>query len=252
MTDFRLKFQIKALNYPMLINFITIVSLNKEFLIDDNKFEKKFYVNNFVTPPTNPFLDKTGLINADIAISCLETKRVKGKVLISVFPEELFVLDFSADCVKNAYMVGRMNLISLQLLNPLPLHIDLDKHDPPMVDPKKKYFVRPGKSCIFKIFSPYVSNGVAFSYKKPQITYSTSVNPKLYKWNGFDPEGGIFLKDDLIELRLNCNDEVPNPYIGVQFESHMPGKTYEVWCSTSCEQINEINVEKDSLEVFLR
>ena len=75
--QFQLKFNIRVSDHPLMINFMKIISLNKDFLIED-EFEQKYLINRFIIP----LQSKKGSnnLNFDIKIICLETKQIKGKI----------------------------------------------------------------------------------------------------------------------------------------------------------------------------
>ena len=74
------------------------MSLDRHFLVN-NRFETKLFVNKMIVPDASVEGSNSLLVKADLL--CLLDKEVKGKALISLFPEELYVLDFYANCSKN-------------------------------------------------------------------------------------------------------------------------------------------------------
>lgn len=127
---------------------------------------------------------------------CLVTKTAKGKVLISLFPEELYILDFYPKCEKNYDKIHQTFNFKLQVLQPLSSRYDLHHKEPPFIENGKTYTVEPGKSCIFRTVSKVGEKNAIFPYKKPIISHTEmehnqSYLEKFYTYNGIDLDGGL-------------------------------------------------------------
>lgn len=150
-----INFAIKATKNPLMINSITFISLEKEFLIE-NRFEKRLYDNHLVEPDIADSIlgiesfTPQGTIHISVNIQCLVTKHVKGKILVSIFPEELYVIDVKGNCVANQSIINLTRNLDLKILRPLVKNQDIDYTPPMSLDNDKTYFVKPNESCIFK------------------------------------------------------------------------------------------------------
>jgi hypothetical protein len=57
-------------------------------------------------------------LSLDLEIKCLTTSKPKGKVLISIFPENLLVIDFHGTCTKNISILDDSDRLIFRVLMP--------------------------------------------------------------------------------------------------------------------------------------
>lgn len=201
-----------------MINSVTIISSDKNFMVD-HRFESKLFVNKMIIPHSS--IENSDHILVKSNLHCLVDKEVKGKVLISLFPEELYVLDFYAQCVKNELIVRTSFDFSLQVLQPVDTFRNLNWHKPSTAKIGKTYVVKPGKSCIYKVISKKDQQWASFPYYKPKIEYETTPqiqNENLYSYNGIDLDGGIFRHNTAIEINMNCHPGIEKPTFNATFQ----------------------------------
>lgn len=242
-----LDFNIKALRYGIMVNSVTIVSLDRNFLVED-RFEKKFSRNKIIVP--NAKMEDSDTLKIDVPMHCLVTNKVRGKALISIFPEEHYVLDFEIDCIKSEAKINESWNFGLELLQPTPT----TSAEPTCITPGEStaqtFKVRPGNSCIYRVVSKTSSPHEIFPYKKPKIEQKiesniaaawviNSASSLMYSWNGFDLDGGILMHDNAIELNINCNPHESHPTLNVTLEL-FHGESYKLSCSTDCTKRNSI------------
>lgn len=216
------------------------MSLDRHFLVN-NRFETKLFVNKMIVPDASVEGSNSLLVKADLL--CLLDKEVKGKALISLFPEELYVLDFYANCSKNEVLIRQSFDFSLQLLQPLLTFKNLNWHTPQDAQISKTYVVKPGQSCIYKVVSKKDQQYASFPYKKPKIEFETTPsihNENLYSYNGIDIDGGIFRHNTAIEINMNCHPGIEKPTFNATFQFYN-GEFYKISCQTDCSRSNTIN-----------
>jgi hypothetical protein len=156
-----------------MVNSVTIVSLDRNFLVED-RFEKKFSRNKIIVP--NAKMEDSDTLKIDVPMHCLVTNKVRGKALISIFPEEHYVLDFEIDCIKSEAKINESWNFGLELLQPTPT----TSAEPTCITPGEStaqtFKVRPGNSCIYRVVSKTSSPHEIFPYKKPKIEQKIESN----------------------------------------------------------------------------